>query len=200
MEPNEPTVEPNGRNFFILTILFETGLGFIGIWMVWWFNLPFYARLEISAEVIGRGAVCCLPMLALFFVSVNSSWRPLVRLRKLVEGLLHGVLVDCHWIELALISMAAGLGEEILFRGALQPWFTRLTNPVLALVIVGLLFGAAHAVSKVYFVIATLIGFYLGWMSVAYDDLVAPIITHALYDFLALLYYQRVIMKPRESK
>ena len=167
--------------------------------MVWWFNLPFYARMEVTPPAIMRGLLFCLPMLALFFVSISVSWRPLVRLRKLVEELLGGLVTDCHWVELALISVAAGLGEEIFFRGALQPWIENLSNPAFALVLVSLLFGAAHAISISYFIVATLIGFYLGWLANNYDDLVAPIISHALYDFVALVFYQRLLKKSKSS-
>jgi membrane protease YdiL (CAAX protease family) len=59
------------------------------------------------------------------------------------------------------------------------------------LVIASLLFGAMHAVSRVYFILATVIGFCFGWMTWYYHDLVGPMVAHGVYDFVALLYLTR---------
>ena len=63
----------------------------------------------------------------------------------------------------------------------------------MAIVVVGLLFGLAHSLSVTYFVLATLIGCYFGWLMEAYDDLVAPIVAHAVYDFVAIAFIRRNI-------
>jgi membrane protease YdiL (CAAX protease family) len=49
-------------------------------------------------------------------------------------------------------------------------------------------FGLAHPISTTYAVLASLIGIYLGFLFVATDNLLVPIVTHAAYDFLALVY------------
>ena len=63
--------------------------------------------------------------------------------------------------------------------------------------LVSLLFGLAHAMTTSYFVIASLVGAYLGWLAMTYADLIAPIIAHALYDFVAILYFRYRIDCPR---
>jgi hypothetical protein len=40
-------------------------------------------------------------------------------------------------------------------------------------------------------VFAALVGLCLGWLMMAYNDLVAPIVAHSLYDFVALAYIAR---------
>ena len=75
----------------------------------------------------------------------------------------------------------------------------RLTHPTVAIVVVGLLFGLAHSLSVTYFVTATLIGCYLGWLMQAYDDLVAPIVAHALYDFVAIAFIRRNIKRSQSE-
>jgi hypothetical protein len=91
------------------------------------------------------------------------------------------------WYDLALVAAAAGLGEELLFRGALQPLAVNWTTPVIGVAATSLLFGGLHAATAAYFVLATAIGAYLGWLAHGYDDLVAPIIAHGAYDFAALM-------------
>jgi membrane protease YdiL (CAAX protease family) len=87
-----------------------------------------------------------------------------------------------------LISLAAGVGEELLFRGLLQAAIADWLHPWAGLGIASLVFGLAHSITRTYAVLATLLGAYLGGLWLACDNLLAPMITHALYDFLALLY------------
>jgi hypothetical protein len=93
--------------------------------------------------------------------------------------------------QFATVAMLAGVGEELLFRGSLQTALGNWTTPVTGLVITSVLFGLAHALSKLYFVFAVAVGAFLGWMTLKYNDLLAPIIAHGLYDFLALAYLSR---------
>ena len=134
-------------------------------------------------------------MLVMFVLMLLSTWPPLLEIRKYVEQLVRELFVDFSWLEIGLISLAAGVGEELLFRGALQPWISSWTNPWIALAVVSLLFGLAHAMSTSYFVVATAIGAYLGWLAIEYDDLIAPIVAHAVYDFVAICYVQRKVRK-----
>lgn len=151
-------------------------------------------------EALLRGVLATLPMFVLLRVVARGTWAPFVRLRQQVELVVGELFGESHWIEIALVSLAAGLGEEVLFRGALQPWIATWTDPLFALCAVSLLFGMAHAISTIYLVAATLIGLYLGWLALEYDDLIAPIVAHALYDFAALVYIRRSITQGRRDR
>ena len=50
------------------------------------------------------------------------------------------------------------------------------------------LFGLAHLVTSSYAVMAGLLGLYLGVLAVWHDNLLVPMVVHALYDFVALTY------------
>ncbi len=188
----------NARTF-ALAMLFESGLGFAGILIAKWAGIPLHPRLEITSAAVVRGFLACLPMFVLLVAMTWSNWSPFVRLRQLVEQLVQEMFAGSSRLELALICMAAGLGEELLFRGALQPWLATWIHPYAAIGIVGVLFGLAHSMSATYFVAATLIGCYLGWLAEAHQDLIAPIIAHATYDFVALLVVLRSIRKQETS-
>ncbi len=185
-------MQSNARTF-AWAMLFESGLGFAGLLVAWWANVSLQPRLQVTAPALVRGLVACLPMLILLVAVSNSRWLPLVQLRRQVKTLVREIFSGSSWLEIAMICFAAGLGEELLFRGALQPWVARLSNPTVAIVVVGLLFGLAHSLSVTYFVVATLIGCYFGWLMEAYDDLVAPIVAHAVYDFVAIAFIRRNI-------
>ena len=44
-----------------------------------------------------------------------------------------------------------------------------------------------HWSTPLYFLLATITGIYLGWLYWATGSLVAPVLAHALYDFIALV-------------
>ena len=72
------------------------------------------------------------------------------------------------------LALLSGVGEELLFRGALQPWF--------GYVAASLVFGLVHFVPRREFLpwtgFAILAGFGLGWLFEATGNLVAPIVAH----------------------
>lgn len=176
---------------FALFVTLESSLGFLALLILWWTGISLEDRLEITSSALLRGLAACLPMLAFLLLSLYSKWQPLVELRKLVEKLVREMFGNEVWVALAIVSLAAGVGEELLFRGALQSWIGEYTGVWVAVLATSVLFGAAHALSLTYFFAATAIGLYLGWLTEYYDDLVAPMIAHAVYDFVALLVIRR---------
>ena len=49
------------------------------------------------------------------------------------------------------------------------------------------MFGLVHAITPTYFVLASLAGAYLGGVYALTGDIAAPIVAHAVYDFVVLL-------------
>jgi membrane protease YdiL (CAAX protease family) len=54
------------------------------------------------------------------------------------------------------------------------------------------LFGALHALTPTYAILATLAGAYLGSVWLITGNLLVVIIAHGFYDFIALVYLLRV--------
>jgi membrane protease YdiL (CAAX protease family) len=85
-----------------------------------------------------------------------------------------------------LIGAAAGLGEEWLFRGVLQP--------LVGLAATSVLFGLAHVGGRKmlpFGVWAMGMGVVMGSLALLTGGLTAPIVAHAVYDMLALEYVRR---------
>jgi hypothetical protein len=118
-------------------------------------------------------------------------WEPIRRLSRLLDGIVRSLFAEARLVDLALVSCLAGVGEEAFFRGAVQSALARWMNEWAALFAASMLFGAAHLVSPAYAVLAGLAGAYLGWLYLESDNLIVPMISHALYDFLALAYVLR---------
>ena len=90
---------------------------------------------------------------------------------------------------MVLVSALAGIGEELLFRGVIQDGLNLHFSTAASLIIASLLFGLAHAVTPAYFIIASLMGLYLGWLYLHTGNLLIPIIVHGLYDWIAIRFY-----------
>ncbi len=85
-----------------------------------------------------------------------------------------------------LLALGAGVGEELLFRGALQGVLVPWLSPWGAVVVASLIFGAMHAASAGYFIAATAIGMVLGLAYYLNGSLVAVVVAHVVYDIWAL--------------
>jgi uncharacterized protein len=103
------------------------------------------------------------------------------------------LLAKSTWSELALISLSAGVGEEMLFRGVVQAGLSGWLGVPWGLSLTSLLFGLIHPISIVYMVFAAVLGFYLGavWW-IVHENLLTVMVTHAVFDFVALAYLIRI--------
>ena len=89
--------------------------------------------------------------------------------------------------------------EEVFFRSVIQGGLARHIGTIPGLAVASVIFGIFHLVNKTYALIATLIGAYLGILWIVIGNLLAPIATHAVYDFVALAYFLRAHVRPRED-
>jgi membrane protease YdiL (CAAX protease family) len=143
----------------------------------------------------GRGALWglagTLPMLVLFLLLDLWPVGPLRRLKQFGEDVLRPLLAPCTVADLLGISVLAGLGEEMLFRGVLQGYFAQRAGPWVGLALASVLFGLLHFITLTYAILAALMGVYLGLVWEWTGNLLPPVLMHALYDFLVLLYLLR---------
>ena len=123
------------------------------------------------------------------------SSGPLGRLNRAVDELLVPLFAQCSPTQLALVSAFAGIGEELFFRGLLQPLLIGWLGVIAGLCLASLIFGLLHAVTPAYAIVATLVGAYLGWIALATGNLLGPMIAHSLYDFVALVYLIRTVSR-----
>ena len=87
---------------------------------------------------------------------------------------------------IVIIGIAAGLGEEWLFRGVLQP--------LVGLLVASVLFGLAHMGGRhmlAFAIWASAMGAALGGLAIVTGGLIAPMVAHGLYDMLALAHLRR---------
>lgn len=106
--------------------------------------------------------------------------------RAVYNDLLVPLFSGLSRVSILIIGAAAGLGEEWLFRGVMQP--------ALGLAATSVLFGAAHVggLKMLPFGIwASAMGLALGSLAIVTGGIIAPAVAHGVYDVLALEYIRR---------
>ena len=184
MEDTEQRQSPLG-----MALACEVGLGVTALavgQMVGFWPLD---RFTWSALAVGQGLLATAPLVIAMWLATRWPIGPLKALGDLVRDLIVPIFAGVPWWQLAIISIAAGWGEEVLFRGLIQAGTESQTDSSgFALILASVIFGLAHPLSTAYVVMAAAIGAYLGWLFIATDNLLPAIVAHAAYDFVALVY------------
>lgn len=180
-----------GSSFVRLAAAGEAGLLLVAWGLSQWLGLSPLQQLRPSLAAAIWGVAATMPLLLGLAWILTTRWSPARRLVVMVEEQLGPLLGGCSAAELALLAMIAGIGEEILFRGVVQTGLARVLPEAWALLATGAAFGLVHFASRAYAVVAGVMGVYLGALFLVQGSLLAPIVAHACYDFVALVYVAR---------
>jgi uncharacterized protein len=197
--------DPQADSVFVTAITVELGMGFVALLLGWLFGVDVRQWIPtFSAEnwqpiltSLLWGALAALPMLLVVELIDRIDWAPFRELRSLDQLPIVRALLRLTPGELIAISIAAGVGEELLLRGWLMGWLigpldtATPTRMVIGLLASSLAFGLMHPVTTTYVVLATLIGIYLGSLLLISGNLLIPIVAHAVYDAAHLLLAKR---------
>lgn len=114
------------------------------------------------------------------FVSTRSFMKPVMNKYAQLFG-----AFELNQSEMIYISICAGVGEEILFRGALQP--------IMGIIITSILFVAIHGYIhpknwriSIYGILMTLVIIGIGYITV-HIGLISAIFAHAMIDYYLIL-------------
>tara|TARA_R110002111_G_scaffold256979_2_gene324664 strand:- start:166040 stop:166675 length:636 start_codon:yes stop_codon:yes gene_type:complete len=182
------------QQFFILGgSLFSIGFIVIAFGMGWVLGVSPLQNLTWSWPDLLIGAAAALPMFLFFLFAVRTRISAFQKITQFLLNELGPRIVNGSILELFILSIFIGLGEELLFRGVLQSWSSQY-GVVIAIIFTNLLFGILHSITRVYVIIATLMGVYLSLLLVLFppQNLLIPITTHTIYDFACFLYIIRV--------
>lgn len=180
---------PTKSQFLRLATWFEGGLIALAYVLGWLASIDPLAALSADADGLVLGVLGTVPLYLLFALSYRFPIAGMREIKELLIDKLGPLLCHCHWTELLYLGLLAGVSEEILFRGFLQPWFEQDWDWIGGLVFSNMVFALVHWVTPLYGLLAGLTGAYLGW---AMDfggerNLAVPMLIHAIYDFLAFM-------------
>jgi len=187
--------------FVTVAVVFEGGLLLVAWFVGWLLDKPPLELVRFTWLAVLVGVAGTVPLLVGMWWSVRSRWRPMRRLKAVVERRLVPLFDGCSYTDLALIALVAGIGEEALFRGVIQKPIADaigpMAGPAVGVAVASVLFAGVHLITPAYGVMAGIISVYLGVLMIYFDNnLLPPMIIHALYDFIALC----ILARQRDRK
>ncbi len=171
------------RRLLAIAVAGEAVLAACGLAVLWWrTGRAAVAWGDVPRSAVIGVAVAIVLALALHAVLYEAPGiGPVRSLRRTYCEVLRPIFRGLGPLDVVVIAAAAGVGEEILFRAALQPALGLLTTSVV--------FGVVHVFGRDSIPIgvwAAAAGFLLGWLAVTTGGLAAPVVAHGVYDALAL--------------
>ena len=197
---NEPSIDSD--NFFKTACYFESSLMLVAVFLGWFADINPVDFIIFNEKVLINGIMGTLPLCIIFLALNQISAESLQKIRQVLQDTLGSSLARRHWTDLFVLAAIAGISEEILFRGVIQPWLENSWGLMAGLLISSLIFGLIHAVTFLYFIMATAVSIYLG-LYLDYDNtrnLLTPIIIHGLYDFFAFVVIVRAYRIEQQTK
>ena len=173
-----------------LAIATEGAMLLIALAVGWFLGISVWSQINTSWQAVAWGIAAAIPPL-IIILGIAESNTKMGEMSRRDFGPVIELFRNATIFDILYVSILAGLCEEALFRAIIQVGLVSWIGLIPALILASILFGLAHAISKSYFTFATLIGIYLGALLILTDSLLAPIIAHAVYDFIALLYGTR---------
>ena len=166
-----------------LALIGEGFLVFVAFTWSWWRGADFVFGGTAKGVIYGLLTAAVLAV-ANFYLLVRAPGLPGVpSIRRLYAEVMQPMFGNLSVTEIIVISAVAGMGEELLFRGVLQP--------ELGLFPASVIFGLAHmggGGTLAFGCWVMVMGGMLGILAIASEGLLAPIIAHAVYDAAAMSY------------
>lgn len=154
-------------------------------------NQPWTGDLRWSLEASGWGLVAVGPLLGWFRLVLRAQRGPFAAVREFLEQRVQPFFADWSVPELAVLSLVAGLSEEVFFRAVLHGGLAPLLGQPFAILAASVAFGLCHPISLAYAASTSVVGVYFSGLWLWTGNLLAPVLAHAVYDFVALMFLLR---------
>jgi len=179
---------PPRLHFYLSVIIQHAAFITLSVIVAGYESIPIWKMPDDAA----RAVVVALCFLIIMIVIVLPQWR-----RSVIEGerkvwlfMPSGAPEKSLW---GVISLAAGIGEEISYRAVLWVVLTRLTGSILiAAILASVIFAFSHYVQGWKSVVAIFFfSLSFHWLVSLTGSIVPGMVVHALYDFTAGMMYRR---------
>ena len=146
---------------------------------------PFEHSVESFAWlVIPYGVVFGAALYLLGYCVSCSPWTK----TKAIHGLLmtlNQLFRNFSWTHIIIVSILAGVGEELLIRGVLQSFLVDSVGAFWGVTVASLVFGLLHFMTKAYVLLTFGLGLLFGLAFHYSGNIILVMIDHTVYDIIA---------------
>ncbi len=187
----------NRNEVMRMSLIIEGSMGALALIIGFYLGIPFAKTIHLNPIQFPEMGVGIAAAIVAALAALFAQRLPLPFARRLKEDsqtIATKLLSQCTVPDLIGISLLAGVGEELLFRGLLQQGLVMvIPDPWVVTGIVALLFGLLHSMSLPYIFVTALASVGLSALLIFTGDLVPCMVCHAVYDLILLL----VLVRPR---
>ncbi len=204
--PTSAPGQSDSDRAFFTGALFEVGLGLLAVIVGTWIGVDPRETLPKIDQVgdllwqVVLGIVWAIPIILFGVLLDRIPWKFLQSTRETTSQRLLDFFARFHVGQWLTLCLAAGVGEELLFRGLIQSgianssWLSGTAGwqPWIAIVLASVLFGLCHYLNLAYLVLATIFGVYFGFCFYWTGQILPAIVAHGVYDacLVAWMLYQ----------
>lgn len=185
---------------FLIALAGTALLGVVAYGLSFLFGTPLAPQFYWSTKDAAIGLAGTLPLIALLWWFMKTPRTAIARFRQSQIEFFAQIGFRFTPLRILFMALFAGIFEELLFRGILQTGAAKIMPMVAAILLSNLIFGLVHWRSAIYALIAGLVGVWIGVLFALTGNLLAPIVTHAVYDIVALAVTARAIEAWRLGK
>jgi membrane protease YdiL (CAAX protease family) len=138
------------NHWFLFGCLAEPSLLLVAAIMALLLGQPLFGNLQWCWRDLWLGILASLPLLALFFWLLHSSLPALERIGEFLEARVRAVFEPWAIWQLAVISLLAGVCEEVFFRSVFQGGLTRHIGTIPALVLASVILSMLKSVKRAH--------------------------------------------------
>ncbi|MEO0368158.1 MAG: CPBP family intramembrane glutamic endopeptidase [Pseudomonadota bacterium] len=155
----------------------------LGMVLIWLFEIEFSYLGSLGFAAYIYGCILGASIFALFFLSTKllPKFDAILEINRLMVAIFRNI----GWFGIVLLSLLAGIGEELMFRVVIQGSLIKIVDPIFAILVSSVLFGLMHYLSKLYIALTFLIGLFFGWVYFLTGSFVLIAVAHAIYDLMA---------------
>ena len=209
---DDTTKDPIFNGQMTITLIGGQSLLIVGsIIAAYILNTPNYglgSNFSLTTTAMQQGAIATIPLfgLAAFLDIFEERVQALKDVSRATQRSVLALLGTKRKPIIALVTalalgLAAGIGEEMLFRGIFQSEMTTRFGSTIAISSTSVVFGALHAVTPLYAFLASIASVFFGLLFQYSDlNLAVPIVAHALYDVGALLWAHYTVTGMQEKE
>ncbi len=143
------------------------------------------------------GVVATVPLILLSFAALRWPFGVFAAFNGFCNSEVIPRLEKSSWSELALISLAVSVGDEMLCRGVLQAWFSGHLGVPGGLALASILFAFIQPISIQFMMMSAMLGLYLGSVWILSGNLLTVMVANGLNEFVVLAYLVRI--RPHHS-